>query len=513
MNDILLTADSTTPMVFSTDGEVSQFTEEPTVKEKRKLIEFSLLPVVSAVLFGVLYILPYLEDYPTAHTCFAILIVVSFLWGTEGIPSYSTSYLVPILCVWFNIGLDSDTKLRMETAKLASIMAWKFMDPIIFVFLGSFTISACLAKLNITDRVSSFVFKRLSKKPMWILLSLMMLNMVVAAFLSNIASTTLLLTFSLPIIRSLDPDDPFIKAILLGLAWSGNTGGMCTPIASTQNILAVKAMKEENITVSFPIWMVLGFSVACVINLAEWFYLVLIYKPQKALIKIPDPDESTIEPWSLKHTYAIIITVFTIFLWTMQESFPNVLGNVGISALIPVICFFGSGIMDITDFHSIRWSTLALMGGGLALGEAMKLSGLLDLVHEIAPYISKIPLWPLLFIFLVFAAILGSLINSTSAASILYPVISTLSQPTGHSTLCVLLSALMISGSQLFHISSFANALMNGVCRHIIGCPDQITQEPFVSGTEFFLKGWPTMIIGPLIIASFGYGVCLGLGF
>ena len=236
MNDILLTADSTTPMVFSTDGEVSQFTEEPTVKEKRKLIEFSLLPVVSAVLFGVLYILPYLEDYPTAHTCFAILIVVSFLWGTEGIPSYSTSYLVPILCVWFNIGLDSDTKLRMETAKLASIMAWKFMDPIIFVFLGSFTISACLAKLNITDRVSSFVFKRLSKKPMWILLSLMMLNMVVAAFLSNIASTTLLLTFSLPIIRSLDPDDPFIKALLLGLAWSGNTGGMCTPIASTSGI-------------------------------------------------------------------------------------------------------------------------------------------------------------------------------------------------------------------------------------------------------------------------------------
>lgn len=513
MNDLLITADSTTPMVFSTDGEASQFTEEPTVKTKKKLIEFSLLPIAGALTFGIFYILPIMESYPTAHTCLAILFSISFLWGTEGIPSHATSYLVPVMCVWLGIGIDSETKLRMEASQLASILAWKFMDPIIFVFLGSMTISAALGKLSITDRVSSFVFKRLSKKPMWILLSIMMLNMVVAAFLSNIASTTLLLTFTLPIIRSLDPDDPFIKAILLGIAWSGNTGGMCTPIASTQNILAVKAMKEENITVSFLTWMLLAFPTAIVINLVEWFYLVMVYKPQKAQVRIPEQDTDTLEPWGLKHTYVCGITLLTIVLWTIQETFPDVLGHVGITSLIPVITFFGSGIMDITDFHKIRWSTLALMGGGLALGEAMKLSGLLDLVGVMGPALAKISLWPLLFIFLLFAAILGSLINSTSTASILYPVISTLSKPTGHSTLCVLLSALMISGSQLFHISSFANALMNGVCKHVIGCPDQLTQEPFVTGTEFFMKGWLTMIIGPLVIASIGYGLCIALGF
>jgi hypothetical protein len=60
--------------------------------------------------------------------------------------------------------------------------------------------------------------------------------------------------------------------------------------------------------------------------------------------------------------------------------------------------------------------------------------------------------------------LLVSLLSSTTAASIMFPLIMAIGQNMGHALLLVVLSALMISMSQLFHISLFPNALVSGVC-------------------------------------------------
>lgn len=511
MQDPLLSADKT-PLVFGTDTEISSFTDEPTNIETGKKKRMTFLPLAAAILFGLVYVLPIMNENPSAHSCFAILVVVSFLWATEGIPAYATSYLVPALAIWLQISIDDETHLRLSGAEAANNFSYKFMDPIIFIFLGSMTMSEGLTKHNITDRVSRFVFKNLSKNPKIILLTLMLLNLFIAAFLSNVASTTLLLTFTIPIIRSLDPDDPFIKSLLFGIAWSGNCGGMPTTIASPQNVLALKYMQEsDTANVQFVEWMAFGFPVSLLLCIAEWGYLVWKFKPKRERITVMEQTQE-LAPWGLKHTYIVAITFITIFLWTIQEKLPGILGNIGITSLIPVITFFGSGMLTIEDFHSIRWSTLSLMGGGLALGEAMKASGLLNLLAETtSDLLKKVPTWPLLLIFLFLTGVFASLINSTSAASIFYPVIAILSKNTGHSGLFVSLCALQISGAQLFHISSFPNALTSGVCKHLPGQPDQITHFNFIEGPEYFTVGWVTLIVGVLLISSVGYGITLGL--
>lgn len=507
----ILQADPT-PLVFSNEAELSQFTET-TNDGPHKEQKHSYLPLIGALIFSIIYLLPIMKTSPSEHTCFALLAAVAFLWSTEGLPAFATAYIVPAFSVWFGLGIDSTTHERIKAETLASTFAWKFMDPIIFVFLGSMAMSECLSKLNITDRISNMVFRRFPKKPKFILLTVMMMNLIIAAFLSNVASTTLVLSFTMPIIRSLDPEDPFIKALLFGIGWSGNCGGMPTTIASPQNILALKYMHDsEDVSISFVKWMEFGFPVSILICLAEWGYLCLRFKPQRERIDTMEVN-STYPPWSIKHTYATIITLLTILFWTLEETFPSVLGNVGITSLLPVITFFGSGLLTTEDFHGIRWSTLALMGGGLALGEAMKLSGLLTFIsNACGDLLKSIPMWPLLASFLLFEGIIGSLINSTSAASILYPVIAILGRSTGHVNLFVCLSALMISGAQLFHISSFPNALVSGVRKHIYGNPEEITQNTFLLGPEYFTVGWVTLFIGIIIISSIGYGISLGLG-
>lgn len=499
------------PLLFLLkDNDISTFTEEPTVANtvQVKSNKIPWLPLVSILLFVVVYVSPIWEDDPISHSCLSLLVFASFLWGTEGIPAFATSYLVPLFSVWLGLGYDENTGERIPASKLASELSWRFMDPVIFLFLGSMTMGAALTKLNITDRVSSFVFKRLSKNPGYILLSLMFLNYGIAAFLSNAASTTLVLSFTMPIIRSLDPDDPYVKALLFGIGWSGNCGGMATTISSAQNIMAVKFIQDNyGKTLSFVEWVLFAIPCSSLFLFIEWYYLLKRFTPQRTQIVVLDKG-SDYEGWGLKHTFACLISALTIVLWTIHDSFSSVLGNVGITSMIPVICFFGSGILNITDFHTIRWSTLALIGGGLSLGEVMRTSGLLKLISmSLGPMLQGIPFYPMFILTLVLIGLFASLMNSASAAAIMYPIVSILGSLSHKPVFFVAMTGLMISASQLFHISSFGNALVYGVCRHKLGAPDLVTQTTFLEGSEFFIYSWPTLFISITIFGTLGYGI------
>lgn len=474
--------------------------------KRRKCLSFT--PILSIIIFCVFYLAPIFPLYPTAHTCLAILVLGGILWGTEIIPSYITAYLMPLLSVWFAIGYDSEKGERMSASKLATDIAAKFMDPIIFVFLGSLTMSAGLTKLQITDRVSSFALSKISKKPRVVLFTIMLLNFTTAAFLSNIASTTLLLTFSLPIIRSLDPDEPFIKALLLGLAWSGNAGGMVTTIASVQNILAIKYINESGaVSISFIEWIAFAGPTAVVVLIVYYLYTILRYRTKLEIIFV-DMKEKSFGPWTWQHTFTCTITVLTIVLWALQETFSSFFGHVGITALLPVVSLFSAKILNSEDFGHLRWSTLVLMGGGIALGEAMRASGLLILLSDaITDAMENIPIWVVTFIFLFVEGILVSVINHTSAAAILFPVLNTIGLSLGNQTIFLTLSALMIGNSQLFHISSFPTALVSGVQRHKKNDPTNLESEPFLPGPEFFFSGWPIVLSAVIIIATVGYGL------
>ncbi|OHT14983.1 Sodium:sulfate symporter transmembrane region family protein [Tritrichomonas foetus] len=479
-------------------------------KPKRKCISF--VPLISIIIFCIIYLCPIFPLYPTAHSCLAILVLGGILWGTETIPSYITAYLIPLLSVWLKIGYDSETGKRMTASLLATDIAAKFMDPIIFVFLGSLTMSTGLTKLQITDRVSSFALSKISKRPRIVLLTIMSLNFATAAFLSNIASTTLLLTFSLPIIRSLDPDEPFIKALLLGLAWSGNAGGMVTTIASVQNILAIKYINESGAaSISFIEWM--GFAAPTAVVVLMFYYVYTIFRYRTKLVTISvDTKSDTYGEWTWKHTFTCVVTVSTIILWALQETFASFFGHVGITALIPLVALFSTKILTSEDFGHLRWSTLALMGGGIALGEAMKVSGLLVLLSDaITDAVGNIPIWVVTLIFLIVEGVLVSIINHTSAAAILFPVLNTIGINLGSPTIFLTLSALMIGNAQLFHISSFPTALVSGVQRHRVNDHTTLEPEPFLPGPEFFFAGWPIVFGSVFIIASVGYGLVIAM--
>lgn len=52
----------------------------------------------------------------------------------------------------------------------------------------------------------------------------------------------------------------------------------------------------------------------------------------------------------------------------------------GVIAILPMVAFFGTGVLSKDDFNSFLWHVVMLAMGGLALGEAVKSSGLLQTI-------------------------------------------------------------------------------------------------------------------------------------
>jgi len=58
-------------------------------------------------------------------------------------------------------------------------------------------------------------------------------------------------------------------------------------------------------------------------------------------------------------------------------------GEMGVLAIIPLVGFFGFGVLDKDDFNGFLWNVVMLAMGGLALGDAVQSSGLLLTISKV----------------------------------------------------------------------------------------------------------------------------------
>ena len=55
-------------------------------------------------------------------------------------------------------------------------------------------------------------------------------------------------------------------------------------------------------------------------------------------------------------------------------------GESGIITCIPIVLFFGTGLLKVDDLNNYPWSIVMLAMGGIALGKAVTSSGLLKTI-------------------------------------------------------------------------------------------------------------------------------------
>lgn len=154
------------------------------------------------------------------------------------------------------------------------------------------------------------------------------------------------------------------------------------------------------------------------------------------------------------------VTVVTIVLWCVTHQLENVFGDMGVVAIIPLVLFFGTGILTKEDFNNFLWTIIILAAGGLSLGKAVSSSGLL---HTIAGAITEkvdgMSLYGVLVVFAALILVVATFISHTVAALIILPLVHTvgagMTEP--HPNLLVMGSALMCSAAMGLPTSGFPN--------------------------------------------------------
>jgi phosphate transporter len=154
------------------------------------------------------------------------------------------------------------------------------------------------------------------------------------------------------------------------------------------------------------------------------------------------------------------VTLLTIALWCASHQLEHVFGDMGVIAIIPLVLFFGTGILNKEDFNNFLWTIIILAAGGLCLGKAVTSSGLLHTIASgITAKVEHLSLYSVLLVFSVLILIMATFISHTVAALIILPLVRQIGvgMEDPHPNLLVMASALMCSVAMALPTSGFPN--------------------------------------------------------
>jgi di/tricarboxylate transporter len=245
------------------------------------------------------------------------------------------------------------------------------------------------------------------------------------------------------------------KALILGIALASNIGGMLSPIASPQNIVALDTMSPQP---SWGVWFFIALPVGIISIILIWILLLVSFKPGKGTTIVPIRPVK--EKFSGIQWFISLTTLGTILLWCLSHQLEWLFGDMGVVAIIPLFLFFGTGVLTKEDFNNFLWTIIILAAGGLSLGRAVNSSGLL---HTIAGTITEnvegLSLYGVLVVFACLILVVATFISHTVAALIILPLVYSvgvgMEEP--HPNLLVMGSALMCSAAMGLPTSGFPN--------------------------------------------------------
>ncbi|MFT5559427.1 MAG: sodium-dependent dicarboxylate transporter 2/3/5, partial [Sphingobacteriales bacterium] len=391
----------------------------------------------------------------------AIFALAALCWVLEPIPIFATSVVIIVS----ELLLISDKGLwffKTPSPDLGHLIDYQtimatFASPIIMLFLGGFFLAMAATKYRLDVNLARVLLKPFGNKPKYVMLGLMMITAVFSMFMSNTATTVMMLSILSPVIALLASKDLGKVAFSLSVPVAANIGGIGTPIGTPPNAIALKYLVNEN-SISFGEWMVFGVPFVVVMLFIAWLLLIKLFPTSTEQIDLNIKGKFLKTP---KAITVYITFIGTILLWLMGDIHGM---NAYVVALIPVAVFVTFKIINKEDLKRISWDVLWLVSGGIALGVALDKSGLAEHAVDAIPFGG---LHPLLLILgaSILCLVMANFISHTAAANLLLPLIAALATtmqsllPYGGEVVLILAVTFAASLGMSLPISTPPNAL------------------------------------------------------
>lgn len=350
-----------------------------------------------------------------------IFIGAAGFWVTEVIPPFATAITVVVLQVYL-LGGEVGPLAGGGEGNGGGIGDYKIFlnpiaSPVIVLFFGGFVLAAAATKHGLDLRLARFFLKPFGTRPMGILMGVICVTALFSMFMSNTATTVMMISIIQPLIGKMDKSNPFRKGLILSVPFAANIGGMGTLIGSPPNAVAASVLSELGEPVSFIGWMKIGTPLVVVMLIVLGILLRLNFRPSSPRIDAPE-----FELGPITRELVLVVGAFTatVALW-MTEPLHHIPSPV--VALAPIMIFTMFGVIGSDDLKRIEWDVLILVAGGLSLGVAMQSSGLADTLVRSIPF-DQFSAPIILTTIAITAVSISNFMSNTSASNMLIPIVT-----------------------------------------------------------------------------------------
>lgn len=351
-----------------------------------------------------LYLIFFVEldpSNPAITATLAVALLMALWWVTEVIPLAVTSLLPFVLFPILGV---------MNGKEVAS----NYFNDIIFLFLGGFLFALAMQKWNLHKRIALKLLLVVGNSPARIMLGFMLATSFLSMWISNTATTMLMVPILMSIILKLEEVNDranvsaFSTGLLLSVAYSASIGGISTLVGTPPNLSFARIFTiyfPEAPEISFASWFFYAFPIVIVLLSITFAYLSLVFIRRNGK-QWSTIDTQTIEneykalgPWIPEQRIVAVLFAllailwftradihlgsFTIHGWSSLFQNPKFLNDGTVAITIGIILFLipsknneGGFLMDWKTAENIPWEIILLFGGGFALASGFKDSGL-----------------------------------------------------------------------------------------------------------------------------------------
>lgn len=382
-------------------------------------------------------------------------------WMTEAIPLAMTALLPMVLFPVLNI-------------MGAKSLAHAYMDDVIFLFMGGFIMAFAMERWNLHRRIALRIILLLGSNVSRILLGLMVATYILSMWMSNTATTMMMIPTTLAVITKVEDitgrqQDKLSIGLLLGIAYAANIGGTATLVGTPPNMVLVSQFGQlfpEAEPISFLRWFSFGLPLSLVFFVIAYFYL------RKRFVKYcHDLDTSDIRVFhremaklgKIKFEEVMVIILFSIMVLLWFTRADITIGSLhvpgwnnlfadktfvtdGLVAILMSLLLFLIPARNKQNTMLISWrevkklplDIILLFGGGFALATGFEESGLGKWLAGEMAFVGGLPIIVSIVILCTVVVFTSEFASNLATAQLMLPLVGALAVQIGQEPLLLM---------------------------------------------------------------------------
>ncbi len=400
------------------------------------------------VAFLAIGFMPPVEGLPVAaQWCAATGVLMATWWLTEALHPAATA-LVPIVLLPLTGAMAADDITRAYASETN------------LLFLGGLMISMAVERWNLHRRLALRIIHSFGQSPAGLVFGFMAATGAISAWISNAATTMMMLPITTAVLAHFSREHPELERdlappLLLSIAYAATIGGLATIVGTPPNAVFVGQMARlfpEAPPIGFLQWMLVGVPVALVLLPICWFYLVRFASPlwncgirldrtaiaaQRAeLGRMSVPERrvmlvfaATAALWILRAP--IQTELFSYPGWSGLLPHPRFAGDSTVAVGMTILLFLlpsgqksGERLLDWTWAAKIPWGVIVLLGGGFALADATRETGLAEWIGANLGSMSGVSPLVKVAVLCLSITFLTEVMTNTALATLMMPVLA-----------------------------------------------------------------------------------------